>query len=263
MAMDTLLEPSVRRVHRMDRLPTWRSVGYTFNISVRFLASWAAGNGTVERADQLLRWYWRKILLSGDCALYAAGRHHFTPGAAHVVMSNHSSLLDIPAILGAVPGSVRMVTKEELFRVPVWGRALHGSGFIPLDRKNRRKAILQLERAQTTLRSGVNVWISPEGTRSRDGRLGPFKKGGFHTAMALGVPIIPAWIEGASGIIPPDQWKVRYGGRITVSFGPPVQTAHHAREDLAPLMGQVRAAILKLAGTRAAEVDAPGHALLR
>src|SRR5688572_33148613 len=109
-------------------------------------------------------------------------------------------------MMAAVPGSVRMVMKEELTRVPLWGPALVASGFIPIDRKNRDKAIAQLEKAKHILQQGVNVWISPEGTRSRDGSLHAFKKGGFHVARDLGVPIVPAWIEGAQQISKPDQF---------------------------------------------------------
>src|SRR6185437_2007700 len=161
------------------------------------------------------------------------------------------SLIDIPAMMGAVPGSLRMVMKEALTRVPVWGQALVASGFVPVDRKNRDKAIAQLEKAKQMLSSGVSIWISPEGTRARDGMLAPFKKGGFHVALDLGVPIIPAWIDGADRVLPPDQWKVHYDGTTTVTFGKPIGTIG---KSLDVLMGEVRVAILELSG-RPAEVD--------
>ena len=75
------------------------------------------------------------------------------------------------------------------------------------------------------LRSGITVWISPEGTRARDGILAPFKRGGFYIAADLGVPIIPAYIDGAEAILPPDQWKVLSEGDVVVRFGAPIQTA--------------------------------------
>jgi 1-acyl-sn-glycerol-3-phosphate acyltransferase len=167
-------------------------------------------------------------------------------------MSNHGSLIDIPALMGTVPGSLRMVMKEELTKVPVWGQALVASGFVPVDRKNRDKAIAQLEKAKQMLSKGVSVWVSPEGTRSRDGKLAPFKKGGFHVAKDLGVPIIPAWIEGASDVLPPDSFVVRYDGTCTVSFGAPIATVGKTVDSL---MTDVRAQILALSG-KADEVDA-------
>jgi 1-acyl-sn-glycerol-3-phosphate acyltransferase len=250
MATELLFSPTSTAAGRIDRWPAWRTVGYTLNISVRFLASCMVGRGSLQRADELLNWYWRKILNSGNATLMAEGREHFVRGAAHVVMSNHSSILDIPILMGAVPGSVRMVTKEELCKVPVWGKAMVKSGFIPIDRRNREKAIGQLERAKEILLQGVNVWIAPEGTRSRDGKLGDFKKGGFYTALGLGAPIVPTWIHGASDIIPPDQFVARYGGTAVVRFGPPISTLGMTADDIPTLMLRVRQAMLELAAWR-------------
>ncbi len=235
-----------------DRRPVWRSILYTLDISLRFLGAAALGRGSVARADALIAGYWPRVLRAGNAKLTVVGREHFPPGQACVVMSNHSSLLDIPALMGAVPGSVRMVTKEELTRVPIWGRALVASGFIAIDRKNRQKAIAQLEKAKEVLRQGVHVWVAPEGTRSRTGVLGAFKKGGFHVACDLGVPIVPAWIEGAHDIIPPDQFVVGYDGKLEVRFGPPIATAGVTRDDLGGLMEQVRLAIVALSESTAA-----------
>lgn len=244
--------PTVPR--RSDRMPIWKAMLYTLDISSRFLGRALVGRGTVAAADRLIDGYWRRIFGAGNASLRVVGRQHFEAGKAYVVMSNHGSLLDIPCMMGAVPGSLRMVTKEELTKVPVWGQALVASGFIPIDRKNRTKAIHQLEKAKEMLRQGVSIWISPEGTRARDGMLGPFKKGGFHVALDLGVPIIPAWIEGAQDVIPPDQFVARYDGTCTVRFGAPIATAGRSREHIEALMAEVRQAILGLSG-KAEQVD--------
>ena len=244
-----LLPPQRPRAGNRKRsyLPTLRTVGYTLDISLRFLARTLVGRGTVESADRLLAGYWKRIFKSGNGSLQVAGQQYFEPGKPCVVMSNHSSLLDIPALMGAIPTSMRMVMKEELSRVPIWGPALVAAGFVPIDRKNREKAIAQLQKAKQQLEQGVTIWISPEGTRSRsaDRQLAPFKKGGFHLALDLGVPIIPAWIEGANEIIPPDQFAVVYDGTCTVRFGPPIPTAGR-QHDMAGLMEEVRVAIERL-----------------
>lgn len=251
--LDRERPPSVPR--RADQLPVWKAMQYTLDISSRFLLRLLVGRATVEAADRLIDGYWRRIFRSGNATLQVTGRQHFAPGQPFVIMSNHSSLLDIPAMMGAVPGSMRMVMKEELSRVPIWGQALVASGFVAIDRRNREKAIGQLEKAKKMLGKGVSIWISPEGTRSRNGMLAPFKKGGFHVATQIGIPIIPAWIEGAADIVPPDQFRVVYDGTCTVRFGEPIPTAGVTPEQIPQLMAKVRAAILDLSG-RAAEVDA-------
>jgi 1-acyl-sn-glycerol-3-phosphate acyltransferase len=247
MASEVLLD----HIHAPDgrrpgRGPMWRSILYTLDISLRFLLAQAWGRGSIAYGDRLVAGYWRRILQAGNAKLTVVGREHFPPGQPCVVMSNHSSLLDIPALMGAVPGSLRMVTKEELTRIPIWGKALVASGFIAVDRRDRKKAIAQLEKAKAVLREGVHVWIAPEGTRSRTGVLGAFKKGGFHIAKDLGVPIIPAWIEGAHHIIPPDQFVCGYDGELDVRFGAPIPTEGVSNEELETLMEQVRLAIVAL-----------------
>lgn len=235
-----------------SRAPLYRTMGYTLDISARFLASGLVGRGTIARADELLDGWAQRIFRSGNASLEVHGRERLEPGAPYVFMSNHRSLLDIPAMFAAVPGSLRMVLKQELCRVPVWGRALVASGFIPIDRGNTARAIQQLELAKERLHQGVSVWISPEGTRSRTGALGPFKKGGFHIARDLGVPIVPVWIEGTDTIIPPDNFVARYDGEAQVRFGPPVTTTD---VEIPALMEQVRAAMLALAPTGPATED--------
>jgi 1-acyl-sn-glycerol-3-phosphate acyltransferase len=248
---EVLLEgkPQPPGPRKVSRMPVWRTIGFTLDISARFLLRTLVGKGTITACDRLLDSYWRRIIAAGDGAMVVEGREHFEGVTSSVVMTNHASLVDIPAIMAAVPGSrVRMVFKEELSRIPVWGQALVASGFVPIDRKNRQKAIAQLEKAKAVLKQGVHVWVSPEGTRSRDGKLGAFKKGGFHTALALGVPIIPGWIDGARDILPPDQFSTYYNGCVTVRFGAPVSTEGLTSDDLPALMDEVRRRIVALSG---------------
>ncbi len=231
-----------------SRLPVYRAMFYTFDISARFLAACAVGKGTISECDRLMDTYWRRIFMSGNGRVSRVGAQHFSPGQPHVVMTNHSSLLDIPALMAAVPGSLRMVMKEELGKIPVWGHACVASGFIPIDRKNRDKAIAQLESAKSVLNKGVNMWISPEGTRARDDSLAAFKKGGFHLAMDLGLPIIPGWIEGAQSILKPDQFVVVPDGHVCVRFGAPIGTTGRTKAEMASLMAEVRSSIVALSG---------------
>jgi 1-acyl-sn-glycerol-3-phosphate acyltransferase len=232
-------------------LPTVRTILRTLDISAKFLAAAAVGRGSLELADTLLRGWATDIFRYGSATLTVTGREAIEPGRPYVVMSNHGSMTDIPALIATFPGSLRMVTKEELMRVPVWGRAMRESGFIPIDRKDRSRAIEQLEVAKERLKSGIAVWISPEGTRSRDGRLGPFKKGGFHLARQLQAEIVPAFVEGTAQAFPAGGIVANYDVPVAVHYGKPLPV--DPTEDIEAQMGAVRAAILALAGGRLEE----------
>jgi len=254
MSLPTVVIPKAPPTgHAPGKVPLYRTMGYTLDISARYLLADMMGKGTVPIADSLLRGYADRIFRAGNASLTAYGRENIEPGRAYVYMSNHRSLLDIPTIFAAVPGSVRMVFKQELLRVPVWGKALVSSGFIPIDRKNTAKAIQQLENAKERLRQGVSVWVAPEGTRSRDGRLATFKKGGFHLARQLGASIVPVWLQGTSDIIPPDNFVAIYDGDAVVRFGAPVDASTF--EEIPALMDRVRARMLALAHEAGEELD--------
>lgn len=225
---------------RSSKLPMAQTIAYTLKISTQFLTSAIMGDGSIRRSDELLAWWSEKIFQSGNAKLSAEGREKIAPDTPYVFMSNHRSLLDIPASIAATPQSVRMVMKQELTKVPVWGRAMVASGFVPIDRKNRDKAIEQLERAKEHLAQGVSIWVFPEGTRSRDGSVGPFKKGGFHVARQLGLQIVPTWIEGTQDAVPPDTFDVTYHQHCHLRFGDPIATKDRPIEDV---MEDVRGAI--------------------
>lgn len=232
-------------------LPTIRTVLRTLDISARFLAAAAVGRGSLELADTLLRGWSTDIFRYGSATLTVTGRESLIAGRPYVVMSNHGSMTDIPALIATFPGSLRMVTKEELMRVPIWGRAMRESGFIPIDRKDKRRAIEQLEVAKERLKSGVAVWISPEGTRSRDGRLGPFKKGGFHLARQLQAEIVPAYVEGTAEAFPAGGVVANYDVPVAVHYGAPLPI--DPSQDIEAQMRAVRSAILALASGRLEE----------
>jgi 1-acyl-sn-glycerol-3-phosphate acyltransferase len=164
-------------------------------------------------------------------------------------MSNHQSLYDIPVIFQVIEQRLRMVSKIELASVPVWGAAMRASGFIFVDRRNREAAIRSLGEARAKLDDGVLVWIAPEGTRSRDGALGPFKKGGFILAEEMGVPVLPISIHGTSTILPARTWDLRRDQPVRVTIHPRIgREAHPTRE---AFMAAVRDAIASGLGERA------------
>lgn len=165
------------------------------------------------------------------------------PAAGPVIfMSNHQGNFDILALLMAIPRQFAWIAKEELFAIPVFGYSLRRGGNIPLDRGDSRRALKSIDAAATKIRNGQCVMIFPEGTRSPDGALLPFKKGGFLLAVRAGVPVVPVSINGSARVNPCKRIEL-YPGTITVRFGDPISTAEKGGAQREQLMGQVRAAI--------------------
>jgi len=203
--------------------------------------------GPVPRAvtEQRLAWWTAKLLRDAEVDLEVRGREHAGDGSeAMLVMSNHQSLYDIPVLYQSLPGSLRMVAKAELFRTPVWGRAMIAAGFIRIDRDDRQQAVESLRATGgALLASGTRVWIAPEGTRCKTGVLGPFKSGGFRMALDFGVRILPVAIDGTRNVLPATGWIVEKGKHVTVTVLPPIDPKEYGVERRKELMAEVRRAI--------------------
>jgi len=171
----------------------------------------------------------------------------------HIFISNHQSMIDICAAFVAIPVNIRFVAKQVLKYVPFLGWYMWATGMIFVDRSNRERAVRSLALAGERIRGGANILAYPEGTRSRDGRILPFKKGPFVVALRAGVPIIPVAIEGAGRVLPADGFGVR-PGTIRVKFGEPIPTAGLTDDQRDQLMRQVRDAIIDLT----ASIGGPG-----
>lgn len=223
-----------------------RGMAETLAISAPTVVEAARGRLTMEACDVRLERWSRRLLEQADVVLDVVGRERIPPGETFVVMSNHRSLYDIPVLFQAFPGRVRMVTKAELFRVPVWGRAMRAAGFIEIDRKRRERAIASLKAARATLDRGVNVWIAPEGTRSRTGELGKFKLGGFMLALETGRRIVPVAIRGTDRILAADGANIARGARVEVELGAPIDPAAFGVERRDELVEQVRVTIARM-----------------
>jgi len=159
-----------------------------------------------------------------------------------IYISNHQSNVDIWALIRVLPAATRFVAKESLFRVPALGWAMAASGFIPIDRSNRGRAIRSLRAAAARIRDGRPVVLFPEGTRSPDGTLGEFKKGPFHLALQAGVPLVPIAISGSGSILPPRSIRCR-PGPVLVRFLEPIDPTPFAPSDHDGLRAAVRRAI--------------------
>jgi 1-acyl-sn-glycerol-3-phosphate acyltransferase len=210
----------------------------TAAITVPTVADALVGRLTLERADRRLAAWSRGIVRHADVDLTVEGLHHVPRDRACVYMSNHQSNIDIPILYSVFPGTLRMVAKAELFKVPLWGRALRDAGFVRVTRSgDRAEAMAAMRECAETIARGVNVWIAPEGTRSLDGQVAKFKKGGFILARDSGADIVPVAIDGSRDILPKNTRVIRRGARVRVTFGAPVTVG---ARDLVEVSAEVR-----------------------
>lgn len=182
----------------------------------------------------------------------AVGQENVLRGRACVFMPNHTSNVDPPAVVTLLP-RVAVLGKKEFFRIPILNIAMRMAGFIPVDRSHHEAAIASAERAVDRLKSGLPYLIYPEGTRSRGGVLGAFKKGPFVLAIKAGVPIVPITIEGAERCMAKGKMALR-PGVVRITIHPPVETSGYRFEDRDALTQRVREIIasalrLELRGT--------------
>ncbi len=163
-------------------------------------------------------------------------------GQPLIFMGNHQSNFDILALYAALPVHFSWIAKEELFRIPFFGFAMRRAGYIPLDRGDGRRALKSVDEAARKIRNGVSVIIFPEGTRTRDGNLLPFKRGGFLLAAKAGVPIVPFTINGTAGINPAKTLQLQKG-TVRICFSDPMETSGATGKRRDDLIERVRAAI--------------------
>ncbi|MFH1334683.1 MAG: lysophospholipid acyltransferase family protein [Pseudomonadota bacterium] len=204
---------------------------------------------TRQRIDQLSRAWSSKVLKIARVSYEVFNPYTVSlqSGRSYIIMSNHASLYDIPLIIMSLPGSIRMIGKKELFKVPIWGRAMRLADFISIDRENRRQAIQDLQLAKEKMENGVNIWMAPEGTRSRTGKIQSFKKGGFMLALKTNAVIIPVGIRGADKILPPKTSNIQLNQKIEIHIGKPIDTQKYLAAQRDQLMQDVEDSIREAA----------------
>ncbi len=158
----------------------------------------------------------------------------------YIFMSNHVSNVDPPLLIPLLPRRVTVMVKKELFKLPILGRAMRMADFVPIDRSNRDAAIGSVREAATIVRKGLDLVVFPEGTRSPDGRLLPFKKGSFYLAMDTGVPIVPVTILGTEELLPKGSVLAR-PGTVSIVFHSPIDPKEFKDRD--ELVEAVRASV--------------------
>jgi 1-acyl-sn-glycerol-3-phosphate acyltransferase len=202
------------------------------------------GNG-----PHLLARFWaNSILWVGRIKITVTGTEKLDPDQSYIYMANHQSNADIPLLLGRLPVQFRWLAKAELFKIPIFGQALRGVGYISIDRSNRKSAFESLERAARSIRNGTSVLVFPEGTRSRDGRILPFKKGGFVLSVDSGVPIVPIIIRGTRDILSKGHFMIR-PAPVTMEIMDLVETADYTRKSKDQLLDRIRSIFIENVAT--------------
>ena len=211
-----------------------RNVYETLYVSAPTVVDAVRGKVTRQVCDARLESWATRVVANSEMMISVHGRENIPAGSlghgaqTYLVMSNHQSHYDVAVIYYLLGSSIRMVAKQELFDVPVFGSAIKAAGFISIDRQNIERAIASLQDAKAKLATGTSIWIAPEGTRSPTGELLPFKKGGFVLALETGAPILPVSIRGTRDVLRAKGILTRPGKEVYVTIHPAIDPARYA-----------------------------------
>lgn len=184
------------------------------------------------------------ILFLSKVKVDVTGLENIEPDRPRIYMSNHQSYYDVFALLGCLRVQFRWMVKKELFQIPLLGFGMSRCGHISIDRRNPIKALESLKIAARRIRNGASVVLFPEGSRSPDGKIKKFKKGGFFLALRAGVPIVPISITGAFSVLPRNQLKIT-PGTIKIVIDKPIYPGRLSRKERDNLLLKVRGVIVK------------------
>lgn len=229
------------------------SAFYTIEICGRSVFMRFIGKTNRPWVDRTIQSWAKRILnlIGVQCKVFNPYAVEPKAGQATIVMCNHSSLYDIPISFNVFPHhSLRMLAKKELAKIPVMGKGMTAAEFLFIDRKNRAQAVKDLVAVRKLMESGIVMWIAPEGTRSKDGKLAPFKKGGFITAIDAKATIIPIGIRGAYDILPARTTQFNINQIAEIHVGQPIdaseythatkeQLVQRAYEEMKQLVGEI------------------------
>ena len=206
-------------------------IGGLFNPYSRFV------NGVIRN--------WAKsIIKASGIKVEVEGLDRFDHNQPYIVMSNHQGNFDILVLGQYLPLTARFVAKKELFRIPLFAQGMKLAGMISIDRGNSAKARAALQKTIDVLKGGVSLIIFPEGTRSKDGQIHRFKKGGFILALETGIPILPVSISGSRHIMEKNSIRLRKG-RIKIVFDQPIDPTNYTFAERNKLVEKVRDVIIK------------------
>ena len=189
--------------------------------------------------------FWGKVALwANRVKVSVEGMENLRGEGPFIFMSNHQGSYDIFVLLGHLPFQFKWLAKKELFSIPILGWAMAAIGYISIDREGTRETVEAMNKAAERIRDGMSVVIFPEGSRSPDGTIQPFKKGGFTLAIKSKVPIVPLALTGSRDIMPKERLTAS-SGEIRIRIGRHIETIQHSTKDRKDLMEKVRETILE------------------
>ncbi len=186
---------------------------------------------------------WAKVILR-VCGIHVPvhGLENVSPEIPRIYMCNHQSFFDIWTILAFLPVDFKFILKQELMKIPLLGPAMTRAGYIGIERKDPREAVKSIAVAAQRIKDGASVLIFPEGTRSPDGRLQSFKRGGFNLAFKSGCDIVPMAINGSHRIATKGSLRINKGS-FSFRIGQPISLSGYRKKDIQRLMDKVHEAI--------------------
>jgi 1-acyl-sn-glycerol-3-phosphate acyltransferase len=222
---------------------------------VGFPVTWITGSADLLYA--IAMWISRNGLRIAGVSVQTIGLDGLDPSGTYIFMCNHVSNLDPPILIPALPRRTSVLVKKELFKVPILGRAMILGDLVPVDRRNRDAAVNSMRDAEQVMAKGLNMTIFPEGTRSPDARLLPFKKGPFYLAMDSDIPVVPVTVLGSERLMPKGSMTI-HSGTVRLIFHPAISPHQFAEKE--QLIAAVRAEIASALPSALRETDADSPA---
>ena len=209
---------------------------------------WGVLSSVFDRSGRVVHDYtavpWAKMIL-WVCGVRGRvkGLENVETNVPRIYLTNHQSYFDIFALLAYLPVDFKFILKQELMKIPLFGFAMRRARYIGIDRENPRKAVKSINEAAKRIKNGASVVIFPEGTRSTDGRLQEFKRGGFRLAIKSGCDVVPVAIIDSRHIVPKGSLRINRG-TIAISIGKPISVKEYSKKEMGQLMARVREAMI-------------------
>jgi 1-acyl-sn-glycerol-3-phosphate acyltransferase len=206
--------------------------------SINLLVALFGASGALQ--IRIARRWAKSLLWGGGVKVRVEGLEKIDPNTSYVIVSNHASYYDTPVVLANIPVQFRFLAKRGLFQIPLLGQHLAKAGHIPVPREDPRAAVKTMTLAAQVIREhGISMLIFPEGGRSRDGVLRPFKEGAAYIGIKAGVPIVPLALIGTRAILPFGSGHI-HSGPVTLRVGDPINTVGLTTHDRGRVTAEIR-----------------------